>query len=275
MTTSSKLQDHDAEIARRFVDARRSGRCLAAYPGEAPRDLAHAYRVQDRAIALWGDAVAGWKIGLVQPQHRAAFGAERIAGPIFADTVQINAQGGPFEFSVFDGGFAAVEAELMFRIGADAPTDKRTWTPDEIAPFIEAVHIGVECAGSPFAEINEHGPGVTASDFGNNAGLLIGPEVRDWRALDMNLVTAQVRIDDDEVGRANAANIPGGPMAALVFIFEHAALRGKPLQRGQWISTGAITGVHEIAAGQYAEADFGALGSISCSAVAFSPERAL
>ncbi len=37
--------------------------------------------------------------------------------------------------------------------------------------------IGIEIASSPLQNINDYGPAVVASDFGNNAGLLLGAEV--------------------------------------------------------------------------------------------------
>ncbi|HWA00206.1 MAG TPA: 2-keto-4-pentenoate hydratase [Caulobacterales bacterium] len=235
--------------------------------------MAGAYAVQDIAISLWPEAVAGWKIGLVPLAARNAFQAERIAGPIFAGAVQADANGGPFEFPVFSGGFAAVEAELVFHVGADAPAGRVEWSKDEIIPFIDAVHIGVECAGSPFAAINDSGPAVTASDFGNNAGLLIGAEVRDWQAMDLGAVEVVTKINDAVAGRGSAASIPGGPFAALAFIFEHTARRGRPLRQGQWISTGALTGVHAVQADDAAQAEFGPLGVIACRAAVFSPDR--
>ena len=46
-------------VAAEFVKARRSAGSFTKYPGTEPPDLASAYRVQDKAIELWGDSVAG------------------------------------------------------------------------------------------------------------------------------------------------------------------------------------------------------------------------
>ena len=78
---------------------------------------------------------------------------------------------------------AAVEAEFVFRIGADAPADKTDYTAQEAADLVEALLVGVELAGSPLPLINVLGPPIVVSDFGNNTGLILGPEVRGWRAL--------------------------------------------------------------------------------------------
>lgn len=256
-----------AATARVFVDARRRAVPVRVYPGEMPADLASAYTIQDAAIELWDDAVAGWKIGLVQADLRAALGVDRIAGPIFARQVVHTAGDETVDLAVLGGGFAAVEAEFIFKIGRDQDASQRVWSADDAAELIGAVHIGVELAGSPFAEINDHGPAVTVSDFGNNAGLVVGAEVKNWRALDWRRAVAQTAIDGKPVGEGNAGALPGGPVAALAFLLTHCAARGRPLREGQLVSSGAVTGVHQIVAGQSAELSFGELGLLRCRAV--------
>ena len=82
---------------------------------------------------------------------------------------------------VFAEGFAAGEAEFLLRIGAAPPAGKTGFTLDEAADLIGAVHVGIEIASSPLGAINELGPIAVISDFGNNNGLVVGPEIPDWR----------------------------------------------------------------------------------------------
>jgi 2-keto-4-pentenoate hydratase len=262
-----------AAIARTFVDARRMAAPLRDYPGQMPVDLAAAYAIQDAAIELWGDDVAGWKIGMVPVELRETLGVDRIAGPIFERQVVRAAAGETVDLPVVRGGFAAVEAEFVLKIGRDQTVSERVWNAESAAEMIGAVHIGVELAGSPFAGINDHGPAVTASDFGNNAGLVIGAEVKDWRAIDWRRAAAHTSIDATPVGEGNAAMLPGGPVAALAFLLNHCAERSRPLRKGQWISSGAVTGVHQIEVGQSAELSFGNLGVLRCRAIAARGEE--
>jgi 2-keto-4-pentenoate hydratase len=190
----------------------------------------------------------------------------RLAGPIFRRAVRSaeRVTRAPF----IEGGFAAVEAEFVFRLGADAPPDKTRWSADEALDLVGSMLIGVETAGSPYAKINDHGAAaVVISDFGNNAGLLLGPEIADWRERSADTLTCETFVDGQSVGRGSAASLPGGPAAALAFVLGDCAERGRPLKAGQLVSTGAATGVHEIAIGQEACADFGPLGKIACAAV--------
>lgn len=262
---SAKLATTD-EIAARLVDARLARRPLDAYPGPIPATLEEGYRIQEAAIARWSDEIAGWKIGLVAPEMRPRLGADRIAGPIFARDVRKAQAGQLVSFPVFVGGFAAVEGEFVFRIGADAPPAKTAWTEAEAMDLVAAVHIGVETAGSPMAAINDLGSTVVSSDFGNNFGVILGPEIDNWRAR-LNDIRVTTTIDGREVGAGNANVLPGGPIAGLRFLLAHLASRGRPLLKDQLISSGAITGVHDIRAGQSSVITFEGAGSITCKAV--------
>jgi 2-keto-4-pentenoate hydratase len=252
-------------IAARFVASRQAATPLADYPGPIPPDRASAYACQDAAIALWPDEIAGWKIGRPAPGTEAAFGDTRIAGPIFRRAV-IRAHD-VAQAAFIEGGFAAVEGEFVLVLGRDAPADKTDWTEAEAQALVGAAHIGVELAGSPFAGVNALGPTVTVSDFGNNAGLILGPMIPGWRGRRLGDLTCEMVIEGKSVGRADAGSVLGGPVGALVFLLGHCARTGRPLKAGQLVSTGAVTGVHEIQIGQSARADFGDLGAIDCVAV--------
>ena len=80
--------DATARIARSFVEARLEARALDGFPGVLPRDLPAAYAVQDAAIALWPDTLAGWKVGGIPPAWRERYGEERLVGPIFRGAVR-------------------------------------------------------------------------------------------------------------------------------------------------------------------------------------------
>ena len=251
-------------VARAFVSARRGGRALRDYPGVQPESLAAAYAIQDEAIAAWPDRVAGWKLGRINAPHDVNFGAGRLAGPIFSRNVW-TAGHSPTRFGVIEDGFAAVEAEYVLELGETAP-DRGGWTVDTVAPLVSRAFIGVEIAGSPFAGINNHGPAVTASDFGNNAGLILGNEITGWRDR-LSDLTRTMSLNGIVIGRGGAAAIPGGPLDSLAFLLNLLHQRGRRLEAGQLISTGAATGVHDILAGQAAVADFGPDGHIDCLAV--------
>ncbi|MGW8191825.1 2-keto-4-pentenoate hydratase [Sphingomonas hankookensis] len=255
-------------IAQAFVTARRQAVGLSPYPGEAPTTLAEAYAIQDRAIAIDGRTVAGWKVGRINAPLDTALGANRLAGPIFADQV-VGTEAGAM--AVIADGFAAAEAEYCVRIGR-APEPGRTGLSlDEALELVDAVHVGIEIASSPYAGINADGPLVTISDYGNNYGLLIGAEVPGWRELGFLDWPVESRIDGAVVGTATARTMLDGPIGAVAFLVDCLAARGVPLTPGTWVSSGAVTGVHQIRPGQRFEADFGVL-RVACGIVAATGE---
>ena len=126
-------------------------------------------------------------------------------------------------------------------VGADATAGKVDWTADEAAKFVDKVCIGVEVASSPLATLNDLGPGAVISDSGNNWGVIAGAEIPDWRTRKEDLAV-ETFIGGKSVGRGNIA-IPATPLAALAFALNKAAQQGLPLRKGDYISTGMITGV--------------------------------
>lgn len=253
------------EVARRFVDARRAARALPDFPGAIPVDLAAGYRIQEAAIGLMSDPIAGWKVGRIPTELQASLAADRVMGPVFAANV---VQAGPEPTPVFaiPGGFAAVEAEYIYRMGEDAPAGKTDWTPDAALALVEEELVGVEFAGSPLASINILGPRVVAADFGNNAGLILGRAIPDWRTRTDDWPSCAAYVDGQLVGRGAPSSLPGGPAASLAFLMNAVAARGRPLRRGQLVTTGAASGIHDIEAGQTARITFGDLDEIRCIA---------
>lgn len=268
---STTTASRSGQIATRFVRARRAAQALDDFPGDIPATLAEGYACQDVAISLWPDRIAGWKVGYIAPERRDASGEDRVTGPIFARSVWIDRAGEETPVPVFVAGFAAVEAEYVFRLAIDAAPDKHEWTPEEAAELVAALHIGVETAGSPLATINVLGPTVVATDFGNNAGLILGREIEHWRARAGSELRCETWIGASCVGRGGADGIPGGLLGAFAFALGRCARRGLPLRAGMLVTTGAATGIHDIRVGEHASVRFGRWGEIRCRAVAATP----
>jgi 2-keto-4-pentenoate hydratase len=252
-------------IASAFVNARRAGQALVDYPGLVPTGLGQAYAVQDAAIPLYGAQIAGWKVGRINSPWLDQLSVGRLAGPIFATSVQPAANGHIAEGLIYNQGFGAAEAEFVYRIGAAPAAGQTTFSIAEAAALIDTVFCGFEIASSPFPGINELGPLVTISDFGNNNGLLLGPEVPDWRNAGLEDWDVTTVIDGHTVGSGKASSFPGGPMESVRFLIENLIQRGLPVQPGLLISSGAISGVHEVTAEQKVESRFGEFCTLHCT----------
>ena len=251
----SVTQNNTARVAKAFTDSRLAKGSLAEYPGELPATLEEAYAIQDAAIALWPHKIAGWKIGGIGGDYAVKYGETKLAGPVFENQIYRDYEA-PIDMPVFKDGFAAIEDEIVFIVNKDAPADKFDWTLEEAADYVGAVHMGVEIASSPFPEINNMGPLVTISDFGNNNGLIVGPEIANWDESNLESWTMETLINGMSMGTATAP----GPLVSFRFVLENAARRGLPLKKGMSVTTGAITGVHQAYSGD--------ISTISCTGVA-------
>lgn len=256
------------EIAARFVSARRQARPLSAFPGAIPGNLDLAYQVQDFAIDLWCERVGGWKVGRIPVALEQGLGIDRLAGPIFESTIHWQESGTTLELPIYVGGFAAIEAEFVAIIERDAPANKLTWSLDEARAMIADLRIGMEIASSPLATINELGPTVVVSDFGNNNGLIVGPSIHNWRSRSLESMHSRASIDRHVVGTGGAFHLTGGFARSVQFLLELAARRQRPLRAGDVVATGQTTGIHDVEAGQTGRVDFGDDGNLGARMVA-------
>ncbi len=267
-------------IAERFITARRSATALSDYPGDIPAAMTDSYAIQDAALDLWHQELIGWKIARLHPDFQGPMGTERMAGPIFKPA--FTPYTGPIIFPVFTDGFGAIEAEYVLRIDHDADPEKTDYSEEEALRLCDALFAGIELAGSPLPTINSLGPTVTASDFGNNFGLVLGPRLLDLdsdttpHTLGEDALKAfqsKCEIEGEVVGTGGLFIMPGGPLKALAWLAGHLAARQRPLRRGMLISTGQTTGVHRIFPGQSAVVSFSGHteASLDLKAVALQP----
>ena len=107
---------------------------------------------------------------------------------------------------------------------------------------------------------------MVASDFGNNGGLMIGPEVENWRDR-LDGIEVETVINGASVGTGGSQSLAGGAMESVRFLLEHCARWGRPLKAGTLVSTGAVTGVHRVHAGDEAVCIFKGIAELHCSVV--------
>lgn len=242
-----------------LLEARRLGRALPAFPSPVPATLADAYAIQQRLTAALDAPVLGWKVGRIPPPLIEVLGAERVAGPVLRMTELDGAT--PGEAPVFAGGAGAIEAEVMLRLRTvpDRPIDR-----DDGAAWVDEIRAGFEVASSPAPDVHDHAPYGIIADIGINNGLLLGPRLD---IDDFTTLAVEAQIDGIAVGAGRAIDVLDGPWGSLDFLVDLHRRGVIELKPGQWISAGAITGVHPIGIGQTATARFGPAVHIACTAI--------
>ncbi len=262
------LSARDDAISRRLVEARLTTKPLPDFPDRLPTTLEQAYAIQSASINRWPDVVVGWKVAMLPVPDRSRFPAERLAGPVFGSKVREIEAGSRVVMPIYAGGFAAVEAEFVLQLGVTVLPTGKDYSDEELIAVVSGWHCGAEIASSPMAVVNERGATSIISDFGNNAGVLVGPKITDWQTRPLDEMPAKVIVDGETVGETTAAAVPGGPLQALRFLIDLCADRGFELPAGTLVSSGAVTGVHDVKMDSIARLEFGPFGSFE---VAFEP----
>jgi 2-keto-4-pentenoate hydratase len=245
------------EISRAIVRERLRAGSLPDFPGKLPASLDDAYAVQALSRKEWPDRVIGWKVGGIPPAHREALGADYLSGPIYARRFFQAVAGEPTRMPVFKDGFAAIEPEFVLMMGE---------TPSE-----DRVFIGVEIASSPIVDINGVGPLAVVCDFGNNNGVLLGPEIAGWREMEGVCVPVATQIDGELFAEKEVFDLPAAVLRAREFLVDLARREEFDLPAGTLISTGAITGVHDADCGARSTLRFGDWGTLDIELVPEQP----
>jgi len=202
------ISEQDDAISKSLVGARLSATPLDGFPGELPATLKRAYAIQAASIKRWPEDVVGWKVAMMPVPDRPRFTAERLAGPVFSSKVRSVEVDTRIVMPVYEGGFAAVEAEFVLELGASVLPTGENYPDEELIDIVSAWHCGAEIASSPMAVVNERGATSIISDFGNNAGVLVGPQIPDWRTRPLSEMPAKVIVDNETVGETTAAAVP-------------------------------------------------------------------
>lgn len=249
--------------AIRLLKARRDRQSLTDLPGGAPLTREGAYALQDETLALSGRRSIGWKIGLAPEEHRARFQAARFTGPILDPPGCLQVEDGAVEVDILDYGFNAIEFELAFRLGQSV--DPGAWLASKVAPIsaMDAAYCAAERLASPLVNLAEHGPGAVAGDMGINHGMILGPEY----PINKGGLGAPCIVRVSEVGKVTETGgedqVPGGIAGALNFLFEDLSERGRSLEKGDWVLSGALCGKHHVAGPTTITAEFEGVGQFT------------
>ncbi len=217
--------------------------------------------MQDRSLKHWGEEIVGWKVGGIPPHLRRELRQDWLAGPIFRNRTKY-VDNRVVTMPIFEGGFGAVEAEIILEFGDVSELRNSTPNAVEIIPFIKNCYIGVEIASSPMPDINVLGPLAVISDFGNNNGMIVGRKIDPWSAKLLNAIEVTTYVEGQQVGVAHPPLPPGGPLGAAAFLVGNLRKRGLPIQEGLKVSSGALTGIHDVKVGDRSRVSFAGLGDI-------------
>lgn len=249
--------------AAAFVAARVGARLVGALPADAtPATLVDAYRVQAETARRLGGS-RGWKVGALTAEAQAKAG---VSAPTAARLIAAFVHDSPATLSMARLRVPKLEAELAFSLARDLPPRASPYGEDEVADAIAAMHPAIEVADTrlppdPLLPMN-------LADGMANGAFIVGPAYGSWRVMDRGAVAVSLKVNGALAATGQGAVVLGDPLRAVVIFANHPVPGSQGLRRGDIVTTGSLTGMTPVAAGDAAVAEFAGIGNVE---VGFAP----
>jgi 2-keto-4-pentenoate hydratase len=246
------------EIADALRYAQTSGERVpsptAALPGLG---LDGAYAIQEALLARLvaaGQRPIGWKVGMAGVVGRTAGTPGPIYGRLTSEMVV--ADGGTLSATALHEPF--VEGEIAFVLGERLH-----------GPGVEAEDVLAACAGvCPAIEVFARRLDADASaitdmvaDNALCAHVVLG-DVTEGHRLALRLVGLVLTRSGEIVATGAGAQVLGDPARSVAWLANALAQRGRAIEAGEVVITGAVAGAHAAAPGDSFTAEFDRLGAV-------------
>ena len=247
------------ELGDRLYDAYRRGAPLD--PATLPDcTVADGYAIQravtDRRRTDEGPVV-GYKVGFTSAAIQAELGVDEPAyGRVLADTVR--PEGRLDADDLID---PKIEPEIAVKLSD--PLDPPV-TPVDALSAIAAVIPVIEVVDSRVDDWTTTA-GSAVADDALAARVVHGSRTVDPAALDLALEGAEVRRNGERVATGVGADVLGSPARVVAWLAETLADHGDRLDAGDLVSTGSLTELIPLDAGDTVEVRFASLGSVTVS----------
>ena len=246
-------------LAQQLADAKANDTQTESTPYEALSTLQSAYELQTDAINCYPSKQIGYKVGATNEGAQKLFGCDApFYGPIFErDCCK------PAATMALRKGILGGEAEFAFLCSADFPTD-RDLSVDDLPDLVSRCHIAVEIVGRRTAGEGLPPLNAAVADFGANVMFIEGPEIKNWRSLDLSTVEVTANTNGTESNKGTGAAVLGHPLNSLLWMHNALRANGSGLKVGDWVSTGTCLGVIKPVAGEVT-IEFSGCGNIAYS----------
>jgi 2-keto-4-pentenoate hydratase len=220
------------------------------YPG----DFAEAAAIQTTMAAVIGDEVVGWKVaGAPGPMIGRIFGSHLYAGSAVLPARQAIHR-------------PAIESEVGFQLNTNLPVRSHPYEHAEVMAAATLTFtfeiVGTRFSSGMHIPDTEYQRLAIIADNSAGAGLVVGPQVQDWRDLSLLDIPIELRVDDGELEPSNPMENRTDPVVTLTWLANELSDRGIGLRAGQYVTTGSATLLREISPGSTAVARFGDFGEI-------------
>lgn len=237
--------------ATQLLGARRSD-AIVSWRDILPASAAEAYAVQDATVAQLGP-IGGWKVGAKGPDAEPACAPLPLSGLLASGWTLT---GKPWKLR-------GMEVEAALRLGRDLDPQGQLLSPQELAPFFDAVLPVIEVVETRLADRPGSDALAQMADLQNHGALVLGaPSALRPAQLDLRTLQAALLFDAVPVADTVGGNPAGDVWRLLAWLALHCAQRGQPLKAGQIITTGSCTGLLFAPEGTRVHAELAGLGRV-------------
>lgn len=243
------MTDRIERAADLFVEARTSGTRLAAWPSDLSlANAAEAAQIQRAVVRKLGVEIGGWKVALFADGNG-------LAAPILKPDISES----PVIHQIGTAATIGIEAEVAFWMAHDLPGG-RTYSRAKVIAAIAGTSAAIELVDSRFLDMDAVPRLAFLADNLANRALVYGAPSADWPKLDLTRLDVRVLLDGQAVVNRQGGHSLDDPLLPLVWLANHLANTGRPLRAGDIVTTGAFTGLHQIA--KSAEVSFSGMDSV-------------
>ena len=228
------------ELANLLAHARRNVSQVTLPDDLVPESANDAYAVNQVVAERLGWEPLGWKIAGTTDAVR---GKLQLEGPIYGRTFRRFACTSPARFKAAELLDPLIECEFFVTLARDLPPRDEPWTLTETIEAIAEVHAGIE---------------VAECRYPRKALPPLPAILADGSASGRYVFEVDGALRREGIG----ADVMGDPLRPLLWLAERRRQWGDGLRAGETISTGSMTGMLPIRAGQQVRARFGEAATI-------------
>lgn len=236
MTADARIEAIAGEIFRQH----QTGETYANLKGDlAPRDMDEAYAAQFRFHALNAEAgrgpLGGRKIALASAALQELCGVDSpIAGGIFSREIFE----APATLRLADYFGLGMEFELAVRLGEDLAPGGGPFDAATARAAVRSIHPAFEMIIDRGADYGDLDALTMAADNAWSGGVVIGPEIPAWRALDVEAMPTALHWNDEAPTTAKVGD--ADPFGSLAWVANVLTSAGETLRAGEIVITGSV-----------------------------------
>jgi 2-keto-4-pentenoate hydratase len=249
------------EVVDLLTLARFARRRIPGIPDELkPPDTRGAYQLQqslcDHWVAQIGGGFGGFKIACTSEIPQRQLG---LTEPFFGRLMNSTIHDSPVELDASQFFMRVIEPEFGFQMARDLTHGH--YTQQDMANAVAGVVPAIEIVDSRYDNWEKVGAHSLIIDNACHGAWVKGPLSSEFSDLAAHPVRLLVNGREETAG--NGAAVLGHPLKALAWLANALPQYGLALKKGDWVTTGVVTGLYYARAGDRVVADFGSLAEVA------------